>query len=60
MPCGTFIFGHLEHLNQLAAIAWFPWWMLALWMCVRRPSWRVVAAMARAEECSGWRGIRNR
>ena len=45
MPCGTFMFGHLEHINQLAAIAWFPWWMLALWLCVKRPSVGVVAAL---------------
>jgi len=45
LPCGTFIASHLDHLNQLAAIAWFPWWMTALWRwpgspMVRWARWR--------------------
>ncbi|MCX7048312.1 MAG: hypothetical protein NTX50_22860 [Candidatus Sumerlaeota bacterium] len=46
LPCGQFIVGHLDHVNHVAGIAWFPWWMTAMWFCLRRPSWRVAAALA--------------
>ena len=37
MGCGGFVGGHMDHVNQLAAISWIPWIMCEALLVLRHP-----------------------
>lgn len=40
LSCSGFVGGHMEHVNQLAAISWIPWIICEALLVLRRPIFR--------------------
>ncbi|MFW6303312.1 MAG: hypothetical protein ACOC2L_01710, partial [Candidatus Sumerlaeota bacterium] len=46
MGCSGFVGGHIDHVNQLAAISWIPWIMGQALIILRTSKWHNMALMA--------------
>ncbi len=46
MGCSGFVGGHLEQVNQIAAISWIPWIMAQALIILRNSRWSNMALMA--------------
>jgi hypothetical protein len=46
LSCGGFVGGHMDHVNQLAAISWIPWIMCEALLVLRHPRLKYMILLA--------------